>query len=103
MLVGTLLTIRGTGFNPVSINGNVATFRSTGSDAVAAVPAIVSESRATGEQTLRVLIPALPAGPATLTLANVSNGQRSDPIDVVIEAATPLVRPAAEIIDQWLA
>ncbi|MBP1466049.1 Ig-like domain-containing protein [Candidatus Chloroploca sp. M-50] len=100
---GTLLTIRGTGFNPVSINGNVATFRSTGSGAVAAVPAIVSESRATGEQTLRVVVPALPAGPATLTLLNVSSGQRSDPIEVVIEAATPLIRPAAEIIDQWLA
>lgn len=50
-----------------------------------------------------MMIPFLPAGPATVMLRNKSTGSTVGPINIIVETPPPLSRPAEEIIDSALA
>ncbi|MCL4858382.1 MAG: hypothetical protein KJZ93_03200, partial [Caldilineaceae bacterium] len=98
---GAMLTIEGAGFNPLSSVGNLAIFRSEVNGAALTVPGIVEETG--GGQSFHVLLPALPAGAATLTLKNQSTGETAGPFDVSITAAPALSQPATAIVENFFA
>jgi len=98
---GTMMQIAATGFNPASVLGNVATFRSSVDGTQIEVPAFVRPQN-DSQQTIFVLIPNLPTGAATLTLRNESTGSTVGPINLMVESAPALTRPASEIIDDTL-
>ena len=54
-------------------------------------------------QVFSTVIPPLPAGPATLTMRNKSTGSISTSMAVTISPPTALLKPATQIVDQFLA
>ncbi len=100
---GATFEIAAAGLNPASAQGNVAVFHTQGG-ADATIPAMVRPDKQSPlGQTALVMIPLLPAGPATLTLRNESTGDTSTPISVIIQSLGKPSKPAAQIIDQSLA
>jgi hypothetical protein len=101
---GTLLEIRGSGFNSVSSSGNIAVFQSLIDDTVFTVPGVIEPvAESTNEQLFTVLIPPLPAGRATVTLINQSTGDTTDPLEITVEPSPALSQPASVIIDEFYA
>jgi hypothetical protein len=100
---GTVITIDGNGFNPLSTQGNRVRFRSQVNGQMVELPAAVDPNAGgAATQQLMTLIPLLPPGPATFELINQSTGATAGPFDLTVEAAPPLGRPAATIIDEAL-
>jgi hypothetical protein len=101
---GTVIEIKASGFNPYSALGNVAIYHSSVDGTELRVPAFVRpEFNNASERTIATAIPPLAPGSATLTLRNESTGSTAGPINITVEPAPPLSRPAAEIIDAALA
>jgi hypothetical protein len=101
---GTLVEIRASGFNPASINGNIAIWTSSVDEQVFELPGLVQPDPASSsDQIFTAVIPPLVPGGATLTLRNESTGATAGPIDVTIATPSPLSKPATEIIDQFWA
>ena len=101
---GTQLEFDVDGFNPGSFFGNVAVFSSLVDDTEIELPGSIQA--APGDQAgqlFSTIIPPLPAGAATLTLRNDTTGSSVGPIEVTVEAAPTLSRPAIEVIDEFLA
>jgi hypothetical protein len=101
---GAMITIQGAGFNPLSVQGNVATFHSLVNGVTINIPATVEQnSLDVSDQTVRVLIPVLPPGVATLNVRNESTGSTAGPFNITVEEPIPLSQPASEIIDAFYA
>jgi hypothetical protein len=100
---GMAIEFESTGFNPVSVFGNIALFRSSVDDEVFEVPGIVSvDPENITAQTFTVLIPTLTPGDVTLTLRNKGTGSTIGPINITVEPSTPLNVPPSEIVDTFL-
>ncbi len=100
---GTLIEIGATGFNPYSLIGNQAVFRSSVDGTEVKQPGLVDVNiEDASKQVFRTFIPFLPAGEATLTLHNKSTGYTSPPITVNVLASAPLQQPAITIINTFL-
>ncbi len=103
---GTFIEIEApTGFNPLSVLGNTATFESLVDGKIIELPTLLNGhfEDQNGVPTIGIYIPVLPAGPATLTLTSVSSNEISSPIDINIETAPDLIKGPAVIIDETLA
>jgi hypothetical protein len=99
---GTRIEFRGSGFNPLSAQGNIAIFQSAVDGSTVEVPGVVRPDTTNPTlQVFEVLVPPLTAGAATITLQNKNTGDTSAPITLTVTASAPLSRPAAEIIDDF--
>jgi hypothetical protein len=96
---GAMLTIEASGLNPLSSIGNLAIFQSAVNGTTLTVPGLVEQ--AGSGQTLRVLVPPLPAGAATLTLKNQSTGETAGPFAISILAAPALSQPATTLVTRY--
>jgi len=100
---GSVLAIGVTGFNHASAMGNIAIYRSMVDSKEVRIPVIVTTGIITGvDQVIFTQIPHLATGAATLSLLNSSTGSISGPIDLIVEAATPLQKPDQETIGEAL-
>jgi hypothetical protein len=101
---GTTVRIKVGGFNPASINGNIAIWTSSVDSQSFEIPGVVlSDPVDSSQQIFVTVIPPLPPGAATLTLHNLSTGSSTAPIIVTIEVPSPLSKSATQIIDEYLA
>ena len=102
--LGTIIEIEADGFNPYSVLGNVAVFRSSvDGTQIELHGSITLELDGNSGQIFSVVIPPLPAGPATLTLRNESTNATLGPIELTVEPSAPLSKPANEIIADFFA
>ena len=102
---GTRLEFQAVGFNPFSLAGNIAIFESQVDDTLVGTSAVVVpnfDDPSGLPQTVLTVIPALPPGPATLLLINLSTFSTVGPFDLTVEAAPSLSRPAEEVIVEAL-
>ena len=91
------------GFNSYSPFGNTALFHSLVDGTKIEVIGLVEFTNSINlTQTFSVVIPSIQVGPAIVTLINQSTGVKSTPITIEIEEASPLSRPADEIIEDFL-
>jgi hypothetical protein len=100
---GTMIEIDATGLNPFSVAGNTAVFHSIVKNTDVQIPVVLSPDldEESSSQTLSVIVPMLPPGPATLSFHNASTGDTTEPMAISVEAAVPITRPADEIIDDF--
>ncbi len=90
-----------TGLNPMSAFGNLAVFTSLVDGSRVELPASVEPdpNDPGAVPTVAVHIPLLAPGGATLVLQNVSSGESSAVLDVVVEAPAPLPDEPGVVID----
>ncbi len=102
---GTFIEVEATGFNALSLFGNVALFKSSVDGTEMELPAVVNNhyEDENAVPTIGFYIPPLPAGAATVTLQNTSTNEKIQPITITIETPPALSEAPAVIIDQTLA
>ena len=96
---GTVLTLQGSGFNPVAGSENHAVFVSSVDGSTITLPLMVLQEQQGAAPKLLTSIPPLPTGGATLRLVNTTSGYSSSPIAITVTASPALKGSAASIID----
>lgn len=99
---GTVLTLQGSGFNPIAGSENHAVFKAS-DGTVVVLPLIVLEQTQNGAPSLMTAIPAIAPGAASLTLVDTTTGHTSSPITVNVEAPPALNGTTASVINGFFA
>ena len=102
---GKIIQVEVSGFNPYSMFGSTAIFRSlVDNTKVEYTGRIVKglEDPNANDQIFVTVIPYLSAGLALMSLRNESNGFTTEPIEIMIEAPTSLAKPASAVINEFL-
>ena len=82
---GSSVTFTASGFNPYSPYGNLAVFESLVDSTVMTLTAMITQDPSDPSlQQVSTIIPLLPAGPAEVTLVNLSTGSSFGPLDVTV-------------------
>ena len=101
---GTRFEISVSGFNPLSVSGNLGIWTSSVNGQVFELPGYVYPDPLDESQQIFVtLIPPLAAGGGSLLLRNESTSSTVGPIAVTITAPPALIKPAGDIIGEFTA
>jgi hypothetical protein len=101
---GTWLQFDVSGFNPLSMDGNVAVWTSLADGTVYEIAGNVNVHSLVPEaQIFETAIPLLPTGGFSLVLRNESTGYMTAPMNVTIHDPVLPTRPAVEVIDDFFA